>query len=109
MLTSLYEDINPLDTACSPAGCPPNNLDFSDHPKYPAITYSDIRLQWDTGRVYSLKNIAIYAGVDNIFDKHPPLGLSGTGILGNDRVTNGAAAIYDIRGRNYYAGLKVLY
>jgi outer membrane receptor for ferrienterochelin and colicin len=35
--------------------------------------------------------------VDNLFDKHPPLGNTATG---------SGSAIYDIRGRNYYAGLK---
>jgi hypothetical protein len=40
------------------------------------------------------------------FDKHPPLGLAGTGTTGvTDRGT-GNAAIYDALGRRWYAGFK---
>ena len=38
-----------------------------------------------------------YVGVDNIFDKEPPFGLTGVG---------GGSGIYKIRGRNYYAGFR---
>jgi outer membrane receptor protein involved in Fe transport len=101
---NLYEDMNTLPGACTPAGCPPNNADWADRRKFPAITYNDIRIQWDTGPAFGMaKNLQIYAGVDNIFDKHPPLGLTATGAGPGG---NGSAAIYDIRGRNYYAGIK---
>jgi outer membrane receptor protein involved in Fe transport len=41
--------------------------------------------------------VEFYGGVDNIFDTHPPLGSTATGA---------GSSIYDIRGRNYYAGVK---
>jgi outer membrane receptor protein involved in Fe transport len=43
------------------------------------------------------KNLQIYFGVDNIFDKHPPFGLTGTGA---------GSAIYDVFGRKFYGGVK---
>jgi outer membrane receptor protein involved in Fe transport len=97
MFVSAFEDLNALPSACTAAGCPPNNLDFADVRTFPAITYHNIRLQWDTGPAFRAKNIQLYAGVNNIFNQKPPLGLSGL---------TGTSAIYDIRGRNYYAGVK---
>jgi len=97
MYVNLFEDFNSLDTACSPAGCPPNDADYADIRQYPAVFYNDLRLQFDTGPMGMVKNVQVYAGVDNIFDRHPPLGSTGTGA---------GSSIYDIRGRNYYAGIK---
>src|SRR5207237_383437 len=94
MYVDFFEDFRPLPAAC-PAGqttpgvggCPPTNLDYADIHKYPAITYHGLRVQWDTGPAFgTLKNIQVYAGVNNILDKHPPLGLTGTG---------SGSAIYD--------------
>jgi outer membrane receptor protein involved in Fe transport len=92
-----FEDFNALSSACTPAGCPPNNADFADIEWNPAITYNDLRLQWDMGPTWRAKNIQLYFGVNNIFNKIPPLGNTGLG---------SGSSIYDIRGRNYYAGLK---
>ena len=103
MYVSRFEDFNQLETACSIAGCPPNDLDWADTRQFPAVWYNDIRLQWDTGPMGMVKNVQIYGGIDNIFDRHPPLGTTATG-AGPGGV--GATSIYDIRGRNYYAGIK---
>jgi outer membrane receptor protein involved in Fe transport len=93
-----YEDFFPLPGACTAAGCPPNNADFADIKLNPAITYHDIRAQWDTGPVFNrLKNLQIYVGIDNVFDKHPPLGNTALG---------SGSAIYDVYGRYYYGGIK---
>jgi outer membrane receptor protein involved in Fe transport len=108
MYLNLAEDFATLPAACTAAGCPPNNADWADVHKYPAISYHNIRIQWDTGPAFNLKNIQLYAGVDNIFDRHAPFGLSATGTLGTDRGT-GNAAIYDYRGRAFYAGIKARY
>ncbi len=97
MYVNLFEDFNRLNTACSLAGCPPNDADWADIRQFPAVWYNDIRVQWDTGQMGVVKNVQIYAGIDNIFDRHPPLGTTATGA---------GSAIYDIRGRNYYAGIK---
>ena len=116
MYVDLAEDFIPLPTQCPPGqttagvgGCPPLNSDFADVHKYPAITYHGIRVQWDTGPAFGrLKNIQIYAGVDNIFDQHPPGGLTATG--GNVLATTGSnGAIYDVFGRKFYGGVKVRY
>ena len=104
------EDQISLPSACTVPGndatCPPNNADFAEPRKFPAITYHGLRFQWDTGPAYRLRNIQLYAGVDNVFDKHPPLGLTATG-SGPGAV--GSAAIYDVMGRKFYGGIKVLY
>lgn len=101
MWVDAAEDFISVPTACTtpgnPATCPPNNLDFASPNKFPAITYHGVRLQWDTGPVSRAKNLQIYFGVDNIFDKHPPLGQTGTGAN---------AAIYDVFGRKWYGGIK---
>ena len=99
MINSLaaYEDFEPLPSACTAAGCPPNNADFADIEWSPAVTYQDLRFQWDTGPVFMAKNVQFYVGVNNIFNKVPPLGVTGLG---------SGTAIYDIRGRNYYGGIK---
>ena len=97
MYVNLFEDFNRLDTACSLAGCPPNDADWADVRQYPAVFYNDLRLQYDTGAMGMVKNVQLYVGVDNVFDRHPPLGTTATGA---------GSAIYDIRGRNYYAGVK---
>jgi outer membrane receptor protein involved in Fe transport len=108
MYLNFFEDFRALPAAC-PAGqttpgvggCPPNNADYADIHKYPAITYHGLRIQWDTGPAFgTLKNIQVYAGVDNVLDKHPPYGLTGTGA---------GSAIYDVFGRKFYGGLKVRY
>jgi outer membrane receptor protein involved in Fe transport len=101
MFTSAYENFNSLN------GSPPGNEDAGDPKKYDAVFYHDIRFEWQMqsiggfGRQYNF-----YVGVDNLLDKHPPLGLSGTGTGGiTDRGT-GNAAIYDAKGRFVYAGFK---
>jgi len=83
---NLYEDINPLQ------GRDPQNEDYADTPNYPAVFYHDVRfgLNLDNGFEFSL-------GVDNVLNTNPPLGLTGIG---------GGSAIYRVRGRNLYAGVK---
>ncbi|HEY6661426.1 MAG TPA: TonB-dependent receptor [Sphingomicrobium sp.] len=105
MYVTRFEDFNQLDTACNAATntCPPNDADWSSIRQFPAVWYNDIRLQWDTGQMGFVKNVQVYGGIDNIFDRHPPLGTTATG-AGPGGV--GATSIYDIRGRNYYAGIK---
>ena len=96
-----FEDFFPLPGACTTNGCPPNNADFADTTWNPAITYHDIRFQWDTGPVFErVKNLQIYLGVDNVFNKHPPLGNTALG---------SGSAIYNVYGRFYYGGIKALF
>jgi outer membrane receptor protein involved in Fe transport len=105
---SLFEDRNPLDTACptpgSTVGCPPNNLDFADRDKVPAVFYHDLRFAVDLKDLGGFgKSYQFYFGVDNLLDRQPPLGIAATGV-GPGNVGN--AAIYDIRGRQFYAGFR---
>jgi outer membrane receptor protein involved in Fe transport len=116
MIVNFFEDWNALPAACPPGqstpgvgGCPPNNSDFADIRKYPAVSYHGLRFQWDTGPAFHLKNIQVYAGVDNIFDKHAPFNLPPGGSLTSDRITGSQTAIYDARGRNFYGGIKFRY
>ena len=50
------------------------------------------------------KNILFYAGIDNLTNVVPPLGLTGTG----ERVAGGGngSPIYSVRGRQLYAGFR---
>ena len=42
-------------------------------------------------------NLNFYVGVDNVLDRMPPLGSTATGA---------GSAIYNFRGRNFYAGAR---
>ncbi|MEA3012673.1 MAG: hypothetical protein QOD42_1218 [Sphingomonadales bacterium] len=89
---NLFEDFFPLDTACSPAGCPPFDADWADRRYYPSVIYHDIRVAFNVGT-----DLNFYVGVDNVTNRQPPLGLTGVGA---------GSGIYNIRGRNFYAGFR---
>lgn len=92
MYTGAWENNNGIN------GFPPANDDAISPQKYPAITYNDIRFEWNiNNRVGFADSLRFYFGVDNIFDRHPPLGTTATGA---------GSSIYDIRGRSYYAGIR---
>lgn len=98
MYLNTYEDVNELASACTPAGCPPLNSDFADTIKYPKVFYHDLRFAWDLKDLGGFgKDFQFYAGVDNVLDKAPPLGSTATGA---------GSAIYDVRGRSFYAGFR---
>ncbi len=94
--TSLYE--NSRDGV---NGLPAANADAIGPQQYPIITYSDLRLEWnvgsDTGEGERTKGLRFYIGADNIFNQLPPLGSTATGA---------GTAIYDFRGRSFYAGAR---
>lgn len=87
MVTNLAEDV------FSVGPNPPQNADWADYKYYPEVMYHDIRAQYDISDEWSA-----YLGVDNLTDRIPPLGLTGTGE---------GSGIYDVRARYYYAGFKV--
>jgi outer membrane receptor protein involved in Fe transport len=70
----------------------PENPDWGADAWTGHVAYHDVRVGWDM-----LDNLNVYAGIDNIGDKLPPLGLTGTGE---------GSGIYSLRGRYVYAGLK---
>ena len=101
MYTSAYENFNELPSACtSPTTCPPFNIDAIEPRQFPSLMYHDIRLEWNLNQKFQF-----YTGIDNLLDRHPPYGLSGTGNNSQDRGT-GTAAIYDAFGRKFYAGVR---
>ncbi|QMW22417.1 TonB-dependent receptor domain-containing protein [Sandaracinobacteroides saxicola] len=71
-------------------GRPPQNADFADRTFYSPVTYHNVRAGVDVNDKFNF-----YIGVDNIGNRKPPLGLTGIG---------GGSAIYDNRGRFFYAG-----
>ena len=90
---NLFEDTN------SVGGRAPQDDDYSDIREYPEVLYQDIRFDirvGDEGRDASGLNF--YVGVDNVTDIRPPLGATGTGT---------GSSIYNIRGRNFFAGARV--
>ena len=70
----------------------PQNLDAFPRVYYPDVLYHDIRLGFDIGN-----DFRFYAGVANLLDKQPPLGLLGT--AGGDP--------FDSFGRNFFFGINV--
>ncbi len=80
-----YEDFNALN------GLPPQNADYAQVQRYPATAYMDLRLGLDVNEDFN-----IYFGVDNVFNRMPPFGLSGVG---------GGSGIYDNRGQYFYTGV----
>ncbi|MDT8761117.1 TonB-dependent receptor [Sphingomonas psychrotolerans] len=97
MYVNAYEDFNALPAACT-STCPPNNADYSDIPEYSEVFYHDVRFTWNLKGLGGLgRDFQLYAGIDNILNKQPPLGSTATGA---------GSAIYDIRGRQFYAGFR---
>ena len=70
----------------------PQNLDAFPRVYYPDELYHDIRLGFEIGN-----DFRFYAGVANLLDKQPPLGLLGT--AGGDP--------FDSFGRNFFFGINV--
>lgn len=85
MVLNNYEDF------FSVGGRNPENEDYADTRFYPEVFYHDVRIG------YELDKFDFYAGVDNIMNTNPPLGLTGIGA---------GSGIYRVRGRNFYAGFR---
>jgi outer membrane receptor protein involved in Fe transport len=74
------------------AGNPPSNPDFADRVWYPDVFYHDARVAIKVNNKYRF-----YLGVDNIFDRKPPLDLLGTE----------GGSPYSSIGRFFYGGAQV--
>jgi outer membrane receptor protein involved in Fe transport len=72
---------------------PPQNRDYASKKYYHGLFYHDVRAAMDV-----TETVNAYVGVDNVADRVPPLGLTGTG---------GGSGIYESRGRYFYAGVKL--
>jgi outer membrane receptor protein involved in Fe transport len=77
-------------------GVPPLDPYYADRIYYPSVFYHNIRFSVEMDEGFTF-----YGGVDNLTDKMPPLGILGTGSIGD------ADAIYDNTGRFFYAGIRV--
>lgn len=84
--------LNTYEDFFSKQGRAPENADYGPVRFYPSTWYQDVRLGVDINEKFNF-----YGGVDNVFDRNPPFGLTGTG---------GGSGIYDPRGRFFYAGVK---
>ena len=91
-----YESTHPFAPACTTnaAGvqsCPPFNSDIADrgHINTGSVWYHSLRVD------YNIHKYNFYVGVDNVFNRLPPLGLTGSGA---------GSAIYSNIGRYFYAG-----
>ncbi len=97
MVVNLYEDFFEVPGACTPGtggtqNCPPFDADYADTRFYPSRLYHDARVNFEVNR-----DTNFYVGVDNFTGTTPPLGLTGIGE---------GSGIYNIRGRQFYAGIK---
>jgi outer membrane receptor protein involved in Fe transport len=70
---------------------PPTNPDAFAEVTYPDVFYHSFRANMEIDKKFNF-----YVGVDNVFDKQPPLGLLGTA----------AGDPFDSFGRYFYAGIK---
>jgi len=91
MTAFAFEDTHAFPQGCSDAGCPPLNKDVADrgHINTGAVWYHDVRLN------YTVHKYQFYVGIDNLFNRLPPLGFTGAGA---------DSAIYSNTGRFFYAG-----
>lgn len=98
MWVNAYEDFNALQDR------PPQDADYADIRQYPRVFYHDVRFEWELPSAGMAKSFTFYGGVDNIFNKTPPLGSTATG----ERLAGGGngGPIYSVRGRQFYAGFK---
>jgi len=90
-LTTTYENLNPLN------GQQPLNSDAFDITSYPSVTYHNLRFEYRVENEGKRNAFNFFVGVDNLTDRDPPLGTTATGA---------GTAIYNVRGRAYYAGIR---
>lgn len=84
---------NEAEDIFSVQGRDPENPDYSDPSFYKNVYYHDVRLAYEVD-----KRFTFYGGIDNLTDRLPPLGLTGT--------TEGSG-IYDNVGRRFYVGITI--
>ena len=82
-------------------GNPPANQDAVDILYFPAVLYHNVRFSVQLGSTAAnKKGLQWFFGIDNLADKHPPLGSAATG---------SGSAIYDIRGRTFFSGFRATF
>jgi len=93
-VATTYENLNPLN------GQAPLNLDVYDINTYPSVVYHNLRFDLRVTPEASRRSLNFTFGIDNVANKIPPLGTTATG---------GNTAIFDFRGRSFYAGIRANY
>lgn len=83
--------LNEYEDTFSKQGRDPENADYAEDRFYTDVFYHDIRGEFAVDAGFD-----IYVGVDNVGDRLPPQGLTGTG---------DGSGIYDLMGRYFYAGV----
>jgi outer membrane receptor protein involved in Fe transport len=86
---NFYEDTFSLQ------GNPPQNQDYADVRYFGEVFYHDIRAAYDI-----TDKVNAYLGIDNLTNRIPPFGLTGTGA---------GSGIYEAKGRFAYAGVKMTF
>lgn len=84
--------ISSIEAIRSVQGRPPENPDYATELWYPNVFYHDIRVGYDF-----TDGLHVYAGIDNLTDRDPPFGLTGTGE---------GSGMYQNKGRFFYGGMK---
>ena len=79
-------------------GLPASDVDAFPSTQFGAVTYHDLRLDFDIAKDGNGNALKFYVGVDNVLDKGVPKGAT--------TATGGGSAIYSFRGRNMYAGFR---
>ena len=74
------------------------DVDAFPSTQFAAVTYHDLRLDFDIAKDGNGNQLKFYVGVDNVLDKGVPKGAT--------TATGGGSAIYSFRGRNMYAGFR---
>ncbi|OBX19271.1 hypothetical protein A9995_08365 [Erythrobacter sp. QSSC1-22B] len=93
-LTTSYEAQFPLNDG------PAQNPDAAFPLEYPETLYHDLRFAFQVENAENENSFEFYAGVENLLDTNPPLGLTGLG---------DGSAIYETFGRKYFAGVRALF
>ncbi|MGC6400811.1 TonB-dependent receptor domain-containing protein [Sphingomonas sp. FW199] len=90
-LLTTYENVFTLNNE------PPLNLDAFDQLEYPGVVYHDVRFDFAINKGSDKNDYNLFLGIDNLTNLNPPFGTTATGA---------GTAIYNIRGRNFYAGFR---
>jgi len=92
-----------VDFQCAgPTGVPAISTNFPGSPEVFLVCDAASRLYQDASLTYRVNNVAITGGVNNVFDKQPPLISAGLGSNRGGRVTSSG---YDQIGRSFFISL----
>ena len=95
MLTTAYANLYPIN------GNPPLNEDVISIRKYPDVFYHNVRLSLQLGATTEeRKGFEWFVGIDNVGNRKPPLGSTGTGA---------GSAIYEVLGRSFFTGVRATF